>query len=312
MTDPDLFDNALSDSEIYRVRGGRYRFPPPPGVEPSPNGWMRISNLASAFSDQRALQLWLERMTLHGLLANEGLIFDELAALPDDALDRDTLAEFAERARTAVGADKGARKGTARHLMMEGYLTTGQINGHRRMRLQMEDLLRELDAHELDWLPGWSERRVWHPLAGGAMGTLDARVMCRRTGQIGVLDLKTEKGDDKGRFWTYEEKGAQQYGYSTAHWVWEGPPTADGKWVPYLQEFGPNTLIGRPGGMCEGRPVALLAHMPAAGGPVQIHEVDIGYGGAALTLAAAVVELRSRGRSVRPGRGVGGIRPSAS
>jgi hypothetical protein len=304
MTDLDFFDAAPSDQDLYEVRGGRYRFPPPPGYQPNPRGWMRMSNLAGAFSDQRALQLWLERMTLLGLLANEGLIFDELAALPDDALDRDTLAEVAERARTAAGGDKGARKGTARHLMMEGYLNTGEINGHRRMRLQMDDLLREMDAQGLEFLPGWSERKVWHPIAGGTMGTLDTRVLCRHTGQIGVFDLKTQK-----RFWTYQESAGQQWGYSTAHWVWEGPESAAGRWVPYVDDAGPNTLLGRPGGVAEGRPVALLAHMPSEGGPVQIHEVDIGYGGAVMTLAAAVVELRSIGKSVAAGRAVGGQRP---
>lgn len=307
MTDLDLFDPALPDREIYQVRGGRYRFPPPPGIEPNPKGWMRMSNLAGAFSDQRALQLWLERMTLRGLLANEGLIFDELAALPDEALDHDTLREVAKAARAVVGGDKGARKGTARHLMVEGYLNTGEVNGHRRMRLQMEDLLREMDAQDLEFLPGWNERVVWHPLARGVAGRLDTRVLCRRTGQIGVLDLKTQR-----QFWTYQEASGQQYGYSTAPWVWEGPESSAGRWVPYAQDAGPNTLLGRPGGVAPGRPVALLAHMPSEGGPVQIHEVDIGYGGAVMLLAAAVVELRSIGKSVAAGRAVGGIRPKES
>lgn len=311
-TDFDLFDNSTPDPE-YGVRAGRYRFPAPPGEKPNPRGWMRMSNLAGAFSDQRALQLWLERMTLLGLLANEGLIFDELAALPDDALTPETLAEIAEKARTAAGADTGARKGTARHLMLEGYLNTGQINGHRRMILQMEDLLREMDRHDLEFLPGWSERKVWHPIAGGTMGTLDARVMCRRTGQVGVLDLKTQR-----KFWTYQEIAAQQAGYDSAPWVWEGPEGQGGRWVPYQKPEliqgkyvipDQNTLMGRPDGMCEGARVALLAHMPSDGGPVQIHEVDLEYGARALEIASWVVAWRSRGKSVKPGRGVGGIRP---
>lgn len=315
----DLFDNASSDAEMYGVRAGRYRFPPPPGVEPNPRGWMRTSNLAAAFSDQRALQLWLERATLCGLLANEGLIFDELSAIADHDLTSEVLADIAERARTAAGADKGARKGTARHLMLEGYLHTGEINGHRRMRMQMEDLLEEMERHELDFLPGWAERVIWHPIAGGTMGRLDARVMCRRTGQIGVFDLKTQR-----RFWTYMEIAAQQACYDSAPWVWEGPEAANGRWVPYqmdpedwlIKSMGQdypavehNTLIGRPGGMCEGKRVALLAHMPSDGGKVQIHEVDLEYGARALEIASWVVAWRSRGKSVTPGRGVGGLRP---
>lgn len=311
-------DDLFADEPDYRVVAGRYRFPPPPGWtgrRPKPSAtnplglpsWMRMSNLASAFSDQRALQLWLERVTLLGLLVNEGLIFDELAALPEEQLTPEVLEEFADRARTAAGGDAGARRGTARHLMLSGYLDTGKINGHRRMRLQMEQLLEEMERHKLDFIPDWSERVVWHPIAGGTMGRMDARVLCRRTGQVGVFDLKTQK-----RFWTYQEIAGQQAGYDSAAWAWEGPEGPGGRWVPY-NEPGfvgwPNTLMGRPGGMCEGKRVAILAHMPSNGGRVELHEVDVEYGCEVLEVAARNVELRSRGKSVTPGRGVGGIRP---
>lgn len=314
MTDLDLFDNVEPAPE-YGVRAGRYRFPPPPGVEPSPNGWMRMSNLVGAFSDQRALQLWLERRTLLGLLADDGVIFDELAVIPDGKLTDELLAEFAEKARTAAGA-VGGRHGTARHKMLETYLETGRIEAHRRQALQMEDLLEEMDRHDLEFIPGWSERVIWHPIAGGTMGRLDARVMCRRTGQVGVLDLKTQR-----RFWTYQEIAGQQCGYDSAPWVWEGPEGPGGGWTRYqvtpamAQSFpsfsdDQNTLKGRPGGMCEGKRVAILAHMPSDGGKVQLHEVDLEYGAQVLEVAAWVVALRSRGKSVKPGRGVGGLRPT--
>lgn len=318
----DLFDNAPPPPE-YGVKAGRYRFPPPPGEKPNPRGWMRMSNLAGAFSDQRALQLWLERMTLLGLLAHDGTVFDELAAVPDHLLTPELLEEFGEKARLAAGAEGGARRGTARHRVLEHYLDTGQIGGHRRMRLQMEQLLEEMEKHELDFIPGWSERLVWHPIAGGTMGRMDARVTCRRTGQVGVFDLKTQR-----RFWTYQEICGQQAGYDSAPWVWEGPEDRNGRWMPYqfttedwlvrgpwdgtAQDAQRNTLIGRPGGMCEGRRVALLAHMPSDGGRVQIHEVDVEYGREVLRVAAANVELRSRGKSGSPGRGVGGPRPEKS
>jgi hypothetical protein len=314
VTEIDLFDDATPDAQ-YAVRAGRYRFPPPPGVEPSPNGWMRCTNLVSAFSDQRALQLWLERMTLLGLLRDDGVLFDELAALPDEALNNETLEMYAERARVAAGADKGARKGTARHGLLEHYLNTGEIGGHRRQQLQMEQLLEEMDRHDLEFIPGWSERVVWHPIAGGTMGRMDARVLCRRTGQVGVLDLKTQK-----RFWTYQEIAGQQCLYDSAPWVWDGPEGPGGRWVEYqinpalaqtfpLSTDDQNNLMGRPGGMCEGKRVAILAHMPSNGGPVQLHEVDLQYGAKVLEVAAWVVALRSRGKSVTPGRGVGGLRP---
>jgi len=314
----DLFDDAPAAPE-YGVRAGRYRFPPPPGVDPSLNGWMRMSNLVGAFSDQRALQLWLEKRTLLGLLADDGVIFDELAAIPDHRLTDGLIKEFAEKARTAAGA-VGGRHGTARHAMLEHYLETGEVAGHRRMALQMDDLLEQMDLHDLEFVPGWAERVVWHPIAGGTMGRLDARVMCRRTGQAGVLDLKTQR-----RFWTYQEIAGQQCGYDSAEWVWEGPEGPGGRWVPYQmnpnvaklhrlsydlpQPADQNTLTGRDGGMCAGKRVAILAHMPSDGGRVQLHEVDLEYGAQVLSLAAQVVNLRSRGKSVTQGRGVGGLRP---
>ena len=110
-----------------------------------------------------------------------------------------------------------ARKGTARHTMLENYLD-GRRTGTRSMQVQLDSLLKALDEHDLEPIPGWSERRVWHPVAGGTMGTLDMGVSCKRTGQTGILDLKTQ-----GRFYTFQEIGAQQYGYDSAPWVWNGP-----------------------------------------------------------------------------------------
>jgi len=307
VTEP-LYDEApatpkygLTEDEAF------YRFPPPPGIEVPKGwrGWTRATNLVGAFSDQRALQLWLERQTLLGLLENEGTVFDELAAIPEDDLSDSVLTFMAEKARDAVGAETAARRGTARHSMLETYLTDGRRIGHRRMKLQMDSLLEAMELNELDFLPGWSERRVWHPVAGGTMGTLDARVMCRRTGQVGVLDLKTQ-----ARFWTYQEICGQQYLYDSAPWVWDGPPDDEGRWV----QAETNNLFGHPDGDFPDRRVALLAHMPQSTDPkvqlpVQIHEVDLDYGQQVLYQAAAIRHLRSIGKSVAGGRRVGCVRP---
>lgn len=272
-----------------------------------------MTNLVSAFSDQRALQLWLERMTLLGLLAHEGTVFDEMAAMPDEELTPEVLERFGEKARLAAGAEAGARRGTARHRVLEAYLDTGAIGGHRRMQLQMDQLLEEMDKHDLEFLPGWQERVIWHPIAGGVMGRMDARVMCRLTGQVGVFDLKTQK-----RFWTYQEICGQLCGYDSAAWVWEGPEGPGGRWAEYQpdepdqfsrSDVYHNDLIGREGGMCASKRVGIIAHMPSDGGRVQLHEVDLEYGAEVLAEAARVVNLRSRGKSVTQGRGVGGLRP---
>jgi len=314
LDEDDLYDVAPATMKYgLREDGKRYDFPPPPGVpRPKPyRGWKRMTNHVSAFSDQRALQLWLEWRTMRGLLANEGLIFDEMAAVDlsrmDEETERETLKSFAELARTADGADAGARRGTARHTMLEHYQETGEIIGHRRMKLQMESFLEALEANELDLIPGWSERTVWNSIGGGVVGRMDGRVMCRRTGQEGIIDLKT-----LAHFWTYQEACGQQAGYDSAEWVWEGPLDDTGRWVPNAR----NTLMGHPEGEFADRRVALLAHMPKDPGPdqlpVRIVEVDLVYGRQVLEVAARNEELRSIGRSVAIGRRTGAVRPPSA
>jgi len=322
-SDDDFFDSAPAAPKYGVTSGGsRYRYPAPPdwtGTPPKPSAtnplglpsWRRMTNLAGAFADQRALQIWLTWKLMMGLRAGDGLIFDEWMAEAVECLtpeEQKVLCErYAEMARRAAGANAGARRGTARHTMLEGYLKTGQINGTRSMKLQMDSLLKALDEHDLEPLPDWSERRVWHPAAGGTMGTLDMAVMCRRTGQIGIMDLKTQ-----GRFFSFMEIAAQQHGYDSAPWVWEGPEDDAGRWAPNLEW----NLTGRPDGEYPGRRVALLAHMPQAPGPdqlpVTIIEVPLDYGAEVMATAARNVELRSIGKSVAPGRRVGVARPIPS
>ena len=296
----DLFDDPEVPKYGLDQALGRYRFPPPPGV-PAParnNGWRRTTNLVKAFSDQYRLQLWLERMTVLGLLANDGLLFDELAASGIEYLPADVqakaLRDWAEKARSAVGADKGARKGTARHNVLEHYIFAGEVLGHRRMQAQMAELIDVMDRKGFEFIPGTQENFIWHPAAGGVMGKRDARFLCTRTGQVGTIDLKTQE-----RFWTYQEHAGQQAIYDTAPWAWEGPLSDEGRWVP--QEAG--TYLGRPGGPCEGKPAALLIHMPSKGGPVELHELDLEYGARVAQEAERIVSLRSEGTRV------GGICP---
>lgn len=296
--------------DVGKTRG-RYHFPDPPFyVRPKgmPAGFMRMTNLASAFSDQKRLMAWRERMIMAGLRTPEGeTLLDEFMALDLTAMApevvKKTLEEYAGRIADAAGAGHGARRGTARHVMLQGVMESGVLTGTRRMRLQFNSLKAALERHHLEPIPGWSERRVCHP-AYGVIGTLDLGVRCTITGQIGILDLKTQR-----RFWTYMEICGQQFGYDDAPWVWEGPADDSGRWIP-----SPTwNLTGVPGGEYEGKRVALLAHMPQGPGPeqlpVEIHEVSLEYGERVLGQALGNVQLRSIGSSVAAGRRVGAIRP---
>lgn len=297
MTD-DLFDDAPDESQMYGLdmATGRYRFPPPPGVQrPRGGTWRRTTNLVKAFSDQYKLQLWLEQMTLLGLLAHDGLIYDEMAAsgieyLPSDVQAK-ALKEWAEKARTAVGADTGARKGTARHNVLEHYIMAGEVIGHRRMQVQMHELIDVMDRKDFEFIPGSQEDFIWHPAAGGVVGRRDARFLCRRTGAIGTIDLKTQE-----KFWTYQEHAGQQEIYDSAPWVWNGPLSPAGYWSPQAR----GTYVGRDGGVCPGKPAALLIHMPSKpiGAPVELHELDLEYGARVVEEAERIVALRTEGKRV--------------
>lgn len=288
---------------------GRYIFPDPPGYERTKGataGFMRMTNLASAFSDQRRLMLWRERMILTGIREDEGLLFDELAAEALERMDptdaRLWLEQFANRCADRAGGSNGARRGTARHLMVQNWMEHGTITGHRRMRLQFASLMQALERHGLEPIEGYAERRVCHP-DYHVIGTLDLRVRDTATEEEGVLDLKTQRS-----FWSYLEIAGQQYGYDSAPWMWEGPANPQGKWVPAPK----NTLTGL---MPEnqGKRVALLAHMPHEPGPdqlpVQIHEVSLEFGARVLDTALENVRLRSIGASTAQGRRIGGVRP---
>lgn len=313
MTNLDLFDAAgaadLFDTpgEIYGVdlpgrRKGRYIFPPPPGVpDPGGNGWMRTTNLVSAFSDQKALQIWDIWKIFMGLRHHD-VIFDEwmaesLSTLTEE--EQKALANiYAEKAREAAKADEGRRRGTARHTMMDTYLQTGERTGTAAMQRQLDSALEALDRADLEVVQ--SEFYVWHPAAGGTMGKSDARVMCRRTGQLGILDWKTQ-----ARFWTYQEISGQLYVYDSAPWQWDGPLDTRGKWVETGGDRpdGHRRLLGRPGTELAGRPVALFAHMPQAPGPgqlpVTIKQIPLEYGAEVLACAERNVLLRALGKSAK-------------
>jgi hypothetical protein len=298
--DDDLFQPA-EPAPLYGLNWNqsRYLYPPPPGIEARPGGWRRMTKVVSAFSDQDRLGLWQTWKALEGLRAHE-VIFDEWMAEPLDHLstaERNALANlYAEKARAAAKADEGARRGTARHEMMHAYLSTGEVTGTRSMRMQMDSALEALDAHDLEVIK--TETKVWHPVAGGTMGGEDVEVMCRRTGQIGTFDWKTQ-----ARFWTFQEICGQLYGYDSAPFEWNGQG-----WIPRA----PHTLRGVPDGEFAGKRVALVAHMPHAPGPgqlpVEIYEVDLEYGARVLAQAAGNIELRSIGKSVAAGRRVGVVR----
>lgn len=282
LDDDDLFDVPLEHPKYgLDERGSRYRFPNPDGT-PHPGGWQRCTNMTSSISDMRALMLWRERMVSLGLRDNDDL-YDELCSIdlenmsPDDAKAK--LNALADQAADAAGAGRGARRGTARHAMVELYHQALEPTGHGRMRQQLESLKEAYAAHRLEPVPELTERTICIP-EFNVVGRFDTVLMCQDTGALVIGDLKTE-----AKFWGWLEKAAQQACYNHAKWMWDGPLDDSGRWVPMPEKIR--------------KDVAVLMHMPAQPGPgqlpVQLWEVDTEYGWRVAQLAHQVVQLRAEG-----------------
>jgi len=256
------------------ITGGRYRLPQRDG-SPKPYGWMRVSNLVSAYADQYALRQWEQRQMMRAIRTSREL-YTELLEAGEAELDDPVWDEaFLERCKRIAGGSAGADHGNRRHDAVEG-LHRGEDTApypsetRRMLALYQSTLAR----HGLTPLPGMQERRVLVEELQ-VIGTLDNIVNDL------VADLKTQR-----RFWTFLEIGAQLACYAHGDAMWD---PAAGVWVdmpPVRQD------------------VALVLWMPRGGTTVDVFEVDIVAGWETAKRAYEVVQDRStakRGRAwLRP------------
>jgi hypothetical protein len=215
VTAPDFADPLFTQPLIT---GGRYRLPNRDGSH-RPGGWMRVSNLASALSDQRALMLWDTRMTLLGIRAAPSLV-DELAMLDVDRMEpatlRKELERIAQEAKVYARADEGSRRGNARHAMVERWHATGEESGTAVMQGQLRAYRDVLEAHQLAPVPAMQERVVIVESLGVA-GRFDTALQnLANGGPIRIGDLKTQRA-----FWSLMEVRAQLACYAHADAMWD-------------------------------------------------------------------------------------------
>jgi hypothetical protein len=216
MTD-DLFDptDRLFAPEL--ITAGRYRLPNRDGSH-HPGGWMRATNLASALSDQRALQDWMIQMTLLGVRARHDLV-DELSVMDVDSMEpatlRKELLRIAEQARSYAKGDAGMRRGNARHDMVGRFHATGEEVGTPAMRAQLASYRAILDAHGLAPVDGMQERVVIVEEVNAA-GRFDTVLQDVRGGPPRIGDLKTQRA-----FWSLMEVRAQLAIYAHADAIWD-------------------------------------------------------------------------------------------
>lgn len=266
------------------ITAGRYRLPNRDGSHKS-NGWMRVSNLVSAYADQYALRQWEQRQIMLALRADHGLYTELLEATADEVADPVWDETFLERCKRVAGGSAGADHGNERHAAVEGLhrgTDTALYPSETRRMLALYGST--LARHGLTPLPGMQERRVLVE-ALEVVGTLDNILEqgivpddpCRCIDLRNVVaDLKTQR-----RFWSFLEIAAQLATYAHGDAMWD--PVA-GRWVnmpPVRQD------------------IALVVWMPRGGTNVDVYEVDIVAGWETAKRAYAVVKDRSAAKNGR-------------
>jgi hypothetical protein len=284
-TDLDVFD-APSDAPAKGalITAGRYRIPNRDGSHRK-GGLMRVTNLAGAMSDQRALQLWGERQVAIGLRSRPDF-YEELTMLPlhkmDDDQTRSAVQEITNRAKEAAKSDAGARRGTARHDMIEQFHVSGERQGTPEMLSQLDQYVRLLDVHRLAAVTGMQERVIVCEALGVA-GRLDNMLRCLLNGTVYIGDLKTHKG-----FYSWLEIAIQLACYSRADHIYN---PVDGT----FEDF-PSVDMS----------TAIVAHVPSIGAPVELYDIDIDTGWKFAQVARHVCDIRSKAKA--KGGGVGRVR----
>lgn len=254
----DPFATVDDSTPVTRTGGlitaGRYRLPNRDGTHHE-GGWMRVSNLVSAYADQYALRQWEQRQMMLALRMDHALYTELLEATADQVADPQWDEAFLEKCKRVAGGSAGADHGTQRHSEVEGLHRGDDVRLYpsevRRMLAMYQSTLAR---HGLTPLQGMQERRVLVESLG-CVGTLDnivAESAPNATTENLVADLKTQR-----KFWDYLSIRAQLAGYAHGDAMWD--PVA-GRWVdmpPVRQD------------------VALVLWMPRGQTTVDVLEVDI-------------------------------------
>lgn len=286
------------------ITGGRYRLPRRDGSK-KPWGWMRVTNLVGAYSDQFGLRMWEFEQVLRGLAVSPDAIDRLRSAVPgwDEMTKserRSEVEQFVEAMKDVSGGNAGAKHGTHRHAVVEAF-HAGLPLGYQGpiTRRQLALYASALERNRLVAQSGMQERRVLIE-ALEAVGTLDNIVRdltaeCQR-----IADLKTQR-----RFWTWLEIGAQFSCYANADAMWD---EATGTWVDMPKvnrEIGLVLWMPRP--TCTepdcGKTLPCPDHPSVKAEPhVDVYEVDLVAGWATARRAFEVIQDRSEARSTHSPR----------
>lgn len=294
-----------------RGPNGRYKLPLLPGEQGTrtggdwvPGGLQSMTNLAGSISDTRALGIWEIEQVLIGLGSTLGprsdsgeawQLFDELkwAIVEAENLGTDFreiklypelkafLADIAERAKDASGANAARDKGILMHDRWQEFSETQVFAGTEEDQ-RLTRLVAELvDAAGFDLMPDLTERTVRNE-AIKAAGRFDNILCYRKTGELFMADLKSKAKP----FWSFLEIDGQLAGYARAEWMLRSCMTE------YLK--GPLHYVNLDRGV--------VLHMPSRPGPdgsqePRLRKADLVTGWKNMQLARQVCDARSYGRS---------------
>ncbi len=286
---------------------GRYKMPllpgesgPKAGGDWVPGGLQSMTNLAGSISDTRALGIWEIQQVLIGMglrpaLAEEAsAIVGQIIASSEKPLEinwakprtipglPEALADLAERAKQASGANAARDAGIERHDVWEqrGKSQVFSSNpAQERINAEIRMLEGLLDAAGFEVVPELCERTVRN-VEVQAGGRFDNVLMHRATGRLLIADLKTKRE----KFWGWQEIDAQLAGYAYAEWMLAEDD-------PYVYEPGPREHVD----LTEG----VVLHMPSDGSEPRLRRADLVSGWEDMQLARRVCTKRSYGRSVK-------------
>lgn len=302
-TADQLFGPEPAPKVFGQVGGnGRYHMPLLPGENGTksggdwvPGGVMRVTNLASAISDQEALNIWEQEQAYIGLAMDHSL-YEELRLLVDQAraegvnfqrLDlhpdvrrkltgtwRERDESLSGRAKWIAGANKARQAGINRHTAWEHFGQTGELIGTPDIQEQTRALDALLAEHHLERVPGLSERVVRNTEVRCA-GRFDDVVRHLDTGELFMADQKNKTR----RFWTYLEVDIQLAIYARSRHMLDG-----GAYVP-----GPFHHVNQRKG------VVMVA--PSDGAAPYLRRADLERGWSNALLARRIVDERAYGKS---------------
>lgn len=297
--------NGMGDVPMgTRGPNGRYKMPLLPGEQGTktggdwlPGGLQSMTNLAGSISDTRALGIWEIEQILIGLgLSGSHDLRGELRDAIMEAVRLETefreiknypelkafLADIAERAKDASGANDARNKGILMHDRWQEFSETQIFAGDeedQRLTKLVADLV---DAAGFEVVPDLTERTVRN-VALKAAGRFDNVLCYRRTGELYMADLKSKAKP----FWSFLEIDAQLAGYARSEWMLRSCMTE------YLR--GPVNYVNLERGV--------VLHMPSRPDPVtgsqepRLRKADLVTGWANMQLARQVCDARSYGRS---------------